>query len=1226
MPNSQRRIQKKSCLGLLSLALLPLASADLSVESIHPPAIVNNIGKLAVVGQYDGISQYTYAGQQNSITSPYYDSIIAQVNNNVFINQGTSDGRVSAVCQINDTLFMAGNFTTIGNVSVPGGLAKLNASSGAISAVGPALNGNIFTLYCDSTNNSVYAGGDFTFDNSTGTAVYHLDSSSWSAPLFGGFATGARINSIQSFNNSLIFAGAFSGLANSSFTGSSTTLSNSTLLSSQRISFAAASITAAGSADNNDPRNIICPSANSNWVMRDGQSGSWSSLWPYNFQPSKVRLFNLQAADAGVKMFRLRSFPSNGIMNLTYTNSSSNTPFYCDAFCPLPLSSDQQFADFEFVNPINTRGIQIEIVDTYGTHGGLSGIQLFQSDSVTYANNSYNVQESCEVPIVGPQSAVQGAFVEPNVPGSTYVSVQVTDSNQIPGIAVRMEPNITISGNYSILLFSPGCVQDGTCAARPGITVSVQATANGAPVTTTLYETNNYDKYDVIYTGQVDKISSSFRPSVVISPLAGEKVPFTFVADRIQVILNSFEEHISINSIFEFNPANFTTSLSNGDLPVGNTTINSIGSLLSDNAEIRALYVDGSNMLVGGNFSSQTLGSNMFKVANNGAAPVAGNGLNGPVNGFQTLSSGLAIAYGLFTSPVSSPVTGTSNLALYNLNSNSWGTVGLGTDGEVTHANTFNLNGTAAVGFSGVFDKVFANTSEAIPVNGFGLWVTQDNTWFQKSTFSSLFLQARLSAAATYNKVSFYAGYIRMFQSASSGSSFLNADFSVSKTPFTFVDSPPASNASLQARNSILQTTGNQVNTGVFANSSLTILGGHFKAQAKGQTFSNLLILNDNVVQGLPAGSINDDATIYDLYVSNNMLFAGGDFTGNISSNQVGGLFFYDLQAHDFMTIQPPGVSGGQAVVTNIEFRPNTNDLIVAGNFEQAGGLACSSMCIYDMSAQRWQSPSPGLTGLVSSMAFIGNDVLVLAGDLSLNNTQMFLAQYDFVSTEYQSFGVQSTSLPGPINSFVLNGNKLDSVFASGLDSSTGAAYIAHWNGQNWTRIDSVLQPGSIVAELALLELENPHTSNPVLPVDEVLLISGSLILKDFGNVSSVFFDGSAWQPAYITTMRSGGSGHINSFFSQSTRSFGRIFVEKHMAKGLVVLIALAIALGLSFVCVGLGLLVAYTRKRRQGYVQAPSRVSEAEMAETVPPPLLFEEMSSQRLVGGPRRRASGLL
>lgn len=342
------------------------------------PVIKNDLGKMGVVGQYEGISQYTYSGQQNSVTESYYDSIIAQVDNSVFLNQGTTNGRVSNFCQINDLIYMTGNFTKIGSTDTPGGFASLNASSGDIASLGNDLNGTIFTLYCDSTNNTIYAGGNFTFLNQTGSAVYTPDNESWAVPSFGGFPDGSQVHAILPFNNNLIFAGSFDGLANKSYVGSSNG-DNSTLLNSQRISFNTATIFADGTADGSNASSVVCPGPDSNWAMENNRVGSWNSLWPFYFNPTLIRLYNLQGSSNGVSIFRIRSFPSNGIMNLTYVNTTTNTAQYCDAWCTLPLSSDQEYVDFEFVNVIGMNGLQVEILDTYGSHGGFGGIELFQN-------------------------------------------------------------------------------------------------------------------------------------------------------------------------------------------------------------------------------------------------------------------------------------------------------------------------------------------------------------------------------------------------------------------------------------------------------------------------------------------------------------------------------------------------------------------------------------------------------------------------------------------------------------------------------------------------------------------------------------------------------------------------------------------------------------------------------------------------------------------------------
>lgn len=333
---------------------------------------------MGVVGQYEGISQFLYVGQQNAISDPFFDSIITQVGDSMFLNQGTTNGLVTSVCQLDDNIYMSGNFTKIGSIDTPGGLVTLNATSGDLKSIPTELDGLIYTLYCDPQNKTVYAGGNFTYKDQAGAAVYSQNDSSWSVPSFGGFPTGSKVNAILPFNGNLVFGGSFNGLANDNFTGLYNG-DNSTLLNSQQVSFSTANIFADGTASGNDPRSVICPGPTSNWNMDPNRVGSWNSLWPFYFNPTVLKLSNLQTPETGMSTFRVRSFPNNGIMNLTYVNSTTGNRQYCDAWCTLPLYSEEATVTFDFVNVIGMNGMQIEILDTYGSRGGFSGIELFQN-------------------------------------------------------------------------------------------------------------------------------------------------------------------------------------------------------------------------------------------------------------------------------------------------------------------------------------------------------------------------------------------------------------------------------------------------------------------------------------------------------------------------------------------------------------------------------------------------------------------------------------------------------------------------------------------------------------------------------------------------------------------------------------------------------------------------------------------------------------------------------
>lgn len=123
-----------------------------------------------------------------------------------------------------------------------------------------------------------------------------------------------------------------------------------------------------------------------------------------------------------------------------------------------------------------------------------------------------------------------------------------------------------------------------------------------------------------------------------------------------------------------------------------------------------------------------------------------------------------------------------------------------------------------------------------------------------------------------------------------------------------------------------------------------------------------------------------------------------------------------------------------------------------------------------------------------------------------------------------------------------------------------------------------------------------------------VLLIAGALSLSDFGNASAVTFDGTTYTPFLLTTARDGSPGIVSSFFSLYEPVFTKD--DEPMKKGYVILISLAIALALVFLIVLAGVAASYVRRRREGYVPAPTMAgaekNTAAMQSRLPPADLF--------------------
>lgn len=860
----------------------------------------------------------------------------------------------------------------------------------------------------------------------------------------------------------------------------------------------------------------------------------------------------------------------------------------------------------------------------------------------------------------GTSNSKGDGWSEQKVQNTVYQTNKINDAGKLSDYQVVFEPNITVKANYSVELYTPGCIGDGTCATRRGVNATVVFDDDEDPVTTTLFQSNDYDKYDTIYEGPVSSMKDGFRPRVILQPMADQEMPMTFVAEKIQftykAALNDTNDEddsddeddddnsdnkkssskvIRINGLFEFSANNFSQIASKDKkdhyIPVGNSTVNKVGASLGTGAEVKSVVPIGDDqLLIGGEFDGD-FGSNvaLLKSGSDSLDSLPGKGLDGGVSKMIGLNSKAEKVFliGNFTGvndTDSEDVKGLNHVVAYDSKKKKWQALGQGVDGDnVDSVATLTIDGKDAIGFTGDFSNVLDSDNKKLTVrNGFGIYMTDDDKWIQESSSNSSFISGRLSASMDYDKVQFYFGSLRMLDAHSPSGAFMDSKFKLTPMPFQLTDDSSSSNSSAIQKSAhlsqskrddtqqpLVSNDGNTINAGAFANKSTTVLGGHFKARGSDdKTYENLLIVNEDQTIGLPDNTIESDSIIYTVLVEDDMLYVGGKLSGKAKGGELKGLFFYDLKKAQMSSIQPPGVSGGDEIVTSIKKHPDEEQLIVMGSFDQVGSLECSTLCVYDLDKSRWDSPDSGLSGLISSSTFIASNTIFLAGDLKLNDSSAYFAQYDFDSTSFEVPKDLNKGLPGPVNSFALNGKGVESVYASGTDKDSGESYLRYWNDKKWTKIDDKFEKGTNITDLKLMKMNKDHKENDNMPKDEILLVSGSLVMKDFGKASTAIYDGKDWQPLFLTS-DGDKSGSINALFSEQDQNFGTLMDAKHMAKGFVVLISLAIAVGLVLLLVLLGLLVSYLRKRKQGYRPAPSRVSETDMTETVPPANLLEEM-----------------
>ena len=128
--------------------------------------------------------------------------------------------RVLSLDSTNNLLYAGGDFTSIDGGTTRNHLASFNATSGAITSFDPNMDNAVYALSLDSTNNLIYAGGVFTSVNGGATRNYlaSFNTTSGAVTSFNpNMNSKVYALSLDSTNN-LIYAGGYFTSVNGSIT------------------------------------------------------------------------------------------------------------------------------------------------------------------------------------------------------------------------------------------------------------------------------------------------------------------------------------------------------------------------------------------------------------------------------------------------------------------------------------------------------------------------------------------------------------------------------------------------------------------------------------------------------------------------------------------------------------------------------------------------------------------------------------------------------------------------------------------------------------------------------------------------------------------------------------------------------------------------------------------------------------------------------------------------
>ena len=1135
---------------LLTLtALAPSLSHAIDLNPVPQSNIdFSRLGRIGVAGDFTGISLYEFEGQsENTFSKNGSESLLTQLPNSAFASLVSTDASIRTMCSFTRSngdsagVIIGGNFTSL-NGQKSQAIARYNPDTGEVTPL-DGLEGQVNALLCDQDTDRVYIGGNFKADDSTNAIAWNEDQG-WISLPFTGF-NGPVSSITKASNGHIVFGGSFTGIGNA--TTPSTPDEQVINISEARVS-AGLSTTTAGFSD---PRNIICKTDGADgpgntWLLADNSLGFWQADFDFGFRPTKLRLWNTRQDGRGTKTWRFTVIPDNGILNFTYIDPATGQNSSCTNQCPLSNDPDVPFQDFHFVNSVGMNSFRIDISEFYGSGAGFNGIQLFGDDIYSYAINRFN-EPACAGLGTASSATATGPWEEsPSAQSSSkYLTARLSAPITENSASIVFFPDIKESGNYSVNMYTPGCIGDGTCPSRAQVNITgIMSSNNRISFSTSLYQTNNFDKYDQIYFGFVDATSSSFRPSVTITPLAGQDLDeMVFVAQRVGFsLINSTG---GLNGLFDYDPASSSVQLSD----IQTSAVNRLGSGFSGGSVVTSLATSGDVLYVGGDLSSQDA-ENVISIntADNRVATLEG-GLDGKINSMLLVDKKLYVG-GRFSNAAKN-VRDLGNAAAFDTESNSWTALGAGVNGEIQHVVAMQLNFTAnkpetVVAFTGDFTECVAfGANPTTQVSGLAIWVPSQNNWLQNLDQSVPAYGGALTASILNlpGGGSLYAGSVSSSQVSASGAATLT-DGKLNRFPVKIVSESDSTASSPRVRRrALVPDEGvSGVTTGAFYESggrNVTVLGGRFSATASdGSTIKNLVLIDgadNNKISGL-GSAINDNSTFTSVAIGGDVLYAGGSVTGTVENGKVHGLVAYNLAARSFPA-QPPAVGGDNATVSSIAIQPKTGLVFVGGSFTQAGSLPCSGVCIFNAEQTQWQQPGVNLQGIVDSLIWISDTTLVASGSLTVNDTvSTSLAIYNSQTQAWDRYPGADT-LPGPVEVMTMGSSDGSQLWVMG-HANDNSIFVMKYDGSKWLTAPQGLLSGSVVKSMQVFSLTERHDATDILPNRQSLVLTGSLVLQDFGTASAVVFDGQSYRPYALTTNSGNVAGSITKIFSQNQDFF----------------------------------------------------------------------------------------
>jgi hypothetical protein len=506
---------------------------------------------------------------------------------------------------------------------------------------------------------------------------------------------------------------------------------------------------------------------------------------------------------------------------------------------------------------------------------------------------------------------------------------------------------------------------------------------------------------------------------------------------------------VSANRVARFNTQTNTWST----LGTGSSNgVSGIGSVY-----VSALAVVGNEVVVGGEFTSAGGVSANYVARFNTQTNTWSSLGTGSSNG---VSGGGVIALAVSGSEVfvggnftSAGGVSANRVARFNTQTNTWSSLGTGSSNGVNNT----VRALAVVGNEVYVGGTFTSAG-GVSANRVARFNTQTNTWSTLGTGSSNGVFGTVFALAVVGNEVYVGGN---FTSAGGVSANYVARFNTQTNTWSSLgtgSSNGVSGGSSSVDVRALAVVGNEVVVGgVFTSAGGVSANRVARFNTQTNTWSSLGMFSSN--------GVND--VVFALAVVGNEVFVGGTFTsaGGVSANRVAR---FNTQTNTWSSLGTGSSNGvsGTGLVYVYALAVVGNEVVVGGNFTEAGGVSANRVARFNTQTNTWSTlgtgSSNGVNGEVRALAVVGNEVVVggaftSAGGVSANNVARFNTQTNTWST--LGTGSSNGVSGGSVFALAVVGNE---VFVGGGFTSAGgvsANRVARFNTQ--TNTWSTLGTGS---------------------------------------------------------------------------------------------------------------------------------------------------------------------